>query len=472
MQRGTRPKRDALKVILTHENSDFDALAAQLAASKLYPDAVPVLSRRLNREVRAFVTTYGEQLPYVSADELPRRHVTEAIIVDAQSASSIKGMDDTTTLTIIDHHPMHGKPKPQASYTIAEIGATTCLLVEKLRELRVSLTPLESTLLLLGIYEDTGSLSYPGTTARDLRCAAWLLEQEANLNVVASFLRHPLDGRYQAVYARLAESAEWRHLQEQDILIAVAHLEEYLDDLSTLAHKLDDVFDPDASFMLFVFRDQIQLIARSSSRAIDVGQIARVFGGGGHSSAAAALIQDVSIEEVLSQLDSALEDHVQPPVTVREIMSFRVHTLHPDMSLSRAETLMRRYGHEGFPVVEDGQLLGVLTRREIDRALHHGLGEANVRAYMHTGDVAVSPSDSVAIVQQIMTDHGVGQVPVVQEGRILGIVTRTDLIKLWTGNPRTARDRTAGSSAEHADRGARHGQQNGLFALRGRWFCT
>jgi len=428
-----------LKVILTHENTDFDALAAQLAASKLYPEAIPVLSRRLNREVRAFVSSYGDQLPFVSPDELPRRRVTEAIIVDAQSVSSIKGMGDRTALTIIDHHPMHGEPKPRASYTIDQVGAITSLLVEKLRELCVSLTPLEATLLLLGIHEDTGSLSYPTTTARDVRCVAWLLEQEANLDLVGAFLRHPLDGRYQEVYGQLVERAEWRYLQEQAILIAVADLDKYLDELSTLAHKLDDVFDPDASFLLFVFKDQIQLIARGSSRAIDVGEIARVFGGGGHSSAAAALIQDADLKQVRERLDAALEEHVKPPVTVREIMSFGVHTLHPDMPLSKAETLMRRYGHEGFPVVEDGQLRGVLTRREIDRALHHGLGEATVRLYMHTGDMAVSPSDSVAMVQQVMTDHGVGQVPVVENGHVLGIVARTDLISLWSGHPRPPR---------------------------------
>ena len=428
-----------MKVILTHENTDFDAFAAQLAASKLYPDAVPVLPRRLNREVRAFVDAYGDQLPYVAADELRRKRITEAIIVDAQSVSPIKGMDEKTAITVIDHHRLHGEPRPNVQYTIDEIGATTCLLVEKLRDLRTSLTPLETTLLLLGIYEDTGSLSYPTTTPRDLRCAAWLLEQEANLDVVANFLRHPLDERYQAVYRQLVENVQWLYLQEQAIVIAHAHLDEYLDELSTLAHKLGDVFDPDATFLLFAFKDQIQLIARSSSRALDVGEIARVFGGGGHSSAAAALIQGWTLDELQEQLDAALEKHTKPPVTVREIMSFGVHTLQPGMSLREAEILMRRYGHEGFPVVEDGQLLGVLTRREIDRALHHGLVEATVRSYMHTGKMAVSPSDSVSTVQQVMTDHDVGQVPVVEDGRILGIVTRTDLIKLWTTHTRPSR---------------------------------
>ena len=428
-----------MKVILTHENTDFDALAAQLAASRLYPDATPVLARRLNRDVQGFVDAYREQLPFVLADDLPRQRVTEAIIVDAQAVPFIKGMGARTRLTIIDHHPLRSDPQPGVSYTIDELGATTSLLVEKLRELRISLTPLEGTLMLLGIYEDTGSLSYTTTTPRDLRSAAWLLEQGANLDAAADFLRHPLDEPSRAVYGELLANTEWHSMHDEAILIATAQMSEYLEELSVLAHMVDDVFDADASFLLFGYENQVQLIARSSSKAVDVGEIARAFGGGGHGAAAAALIQDADLGEVRERLISLLPETVKPPVTVREIMSFGVHTLRPEMSLSEAEALMKRYGHEGFPVVEDGQLVGVLTRREIDRALHHRLEDAAVRAYMHTGDVSVAPSDSVATVQRIMTEQGLGQVPVVEEGRVLGIVTRTDLVKLWGDGPRRSR---------------------------------
>jgi len=430
-----------LKVILTHESTDFDALAAQLAASRLFPGAIPLLARRLNREVRDFVALYGDQLPFVSRDKLPRRRITEAIIVDTQSAPRVKGMGARTRVRVIDHHPLRGEPKPNTSYSIHEVGAVTSVLVEQLGEHRVSLTPLEATLLLLGIYEDTGSLSYAGTTARDLRSAGWLLEQEASLAVVNDFLRRPLDEPSQIVYSRLVEHIEWHRLHDQAILIATAHLDEYLEELSTLAHKLNEAFDPDASFLLFVFEDRIQLIARSSTRAIDVGEIARTFGGGGHSAAAAAHIRGEDLRDVRERLIACLGEHVKPPVTVRQIMSFGVHTLHPDMLLSKAEVLARRYGHEGFPVVEDGKLVGVLTRGEIDRALHHGLDKATVRSYMHKGDMSVSTTDSVSAVQQIMTKHGVGQVPVVENGRLLGIVTRTDLIKLWTAHTRPSRRR-------------------------------
>jgi len=425
-----------VKVILTHENADFDSLAAQLAAAKLYTGAIPVLSRRLNRELQDFLAMYGDQLPFLAADQLPRRRITEAIVVDAQSVPPVRGMNATTPITVIDHHPLRGDPKPGTTYKIEESGATTSLLVGQLRELRISLTPVEATLMLLGIYEDTGSLSYSGTTPRDLRSAAWLLEVGANLGIARDILRRPLDEHYQPVYSQLVENVEWHNRHGQAILISTAYLEQYLDELSTLAHKLDDVFEPAASFLLFVFKKQIQLIARSSSAAVDVSEVARIFGGGGHSAAAAALIQDANVADVRQKLVDALGQYVKPPVSVQQIMSYGVHTLRPGMTLSEAEVYVRRYGHEGFPVVdaERGQLVGVLTRREIDRAMQHHLGSSTVRSYMHTGDMAVSPSDSVTKVQRIMTAHDVGQVPVVENGRVLGIVTRTDLIKLWSAH--------------------------------------
>lgn len=428
-----------MKVILTHENADFDSLAAQLAASKLYRGAIPLLSRRLNSDVMAFLQLYGEQLPYRPVEQLARRHVTDAIIVDAQSVPSVRGMDATTTYTIVDHHPLRGERRPGVGYLVEEVGATTTLLTEQLRERRTPLTPVEATLMLMGIYEDTGSLSYTSTTSRDLRSAAWLLESGASLSVSNDFLRRPLDERYQQVYGQLVDNVEWHNRHGQAILVAVAHLDDYLEELSTLAHKVDDVFDPDASFLLFVFKDQMQLIARSSSKAIDVGEIARVFGGGGHEAAAAAMVVGGNWEELKKRLVEELKHRVKPPVTVRQIMSYGVHSLSPEMSLAEAESYVRRYGHEGFPVVEDGQLVGVLTRREIDRAMQHELGSSTVRCYMHKGNVAVSPSDGVNRVQQIMTDHGVGQVPVVEDGKVLGIVTRTDLIKLWTSHSEPGR---------------------------------
>ncbi|MFQ5813159.1 MAG: CBS domain-containing protein, partial [Anaerolineae bacterium] len=126
-------------------------------------------------------------------------------------------------------------------------------------------------------------------------------------------------------------------------------------------------------------------------------------------------------------------------VTVGQIMSHGVHTLPPDTTVAEATEMMRRYGHEGFPVVEEGRIVGILTRGQIDRALQLGFDKAPVDLYMYKGEVSVSPDDSVQKLQDVMMEHSLGQVPVVEGGEIIGIVTRTDLIKLWSAPPQRPR---------------------------------
>jgi len=428
-----------MEAITTHENTDFDGLASMLGASKLYPRAVPVLPRRLNRNLRDFLTLYWDELPFVRPEDFRRQRIDKVILVDTQGAPPLRGLRPDAQISIIDHHPLDRELEKGMTYRGGDTGSTTTLLVQEITEARLPLSRVEATLLLLGIYEDTGSLTYPGTTPADVRCAAWLLEQGANLEVVNDFLHQPITEAQQALYQRLLEGAKFHDFQNRSVMIASAQAETYVEEISTLAHKLRDLYDPQALFLLVRMEDRIQLVARSSTDAIDVAEIARHFDGGGHSKAAAALIEGQDLAAVRERLLQLLAVHVKPTTIVREIMSFGAHTLSPQTTVAQAEEMMRRYGHEGFPVVDRGELVGVLTRREIDRALHHGLHQEPIESYMHKGKISVAPTDSVERLQQVMMEKGVGQVPVVEDGEIVGIVTRTDLIKLWSEPRRASR---------------------------------
>lgn len=428
-----------MEVITTHENADFDGLASMLGASKLYPRAVPVLPRRLNRNLRDFLTLYWDELPFVRPEDFRRQRIDKVILVDTQGVPPLRGLRLNAQINIIDHHPLDRELEKGMTYRGGDTGATTTLLVQEITEARLLLSRVEATLLLLGIYEDTGALTYPGTTPDDVRCAAWLLERGANLEVVSDFLHQPITEAQQALYQRLLEGAEFYDFRGRSVLIASAQAEAYVEEVSTLAYKLRDLYDPQALFLLACMEDRIQLVARSTTDAIDVAEIARHFDGGGHSKAAAALIEGQDLAAVRERLLQLLHAHVKPTTTVREIMSFGAHTLSPQTTVAQAEEMMRKYGHEGFPVVDRGELVGVLTRREIDRALHHGLHRDPIESYMHKGKIGVSPADSVERLQQVMMEGGVGQVPVVEDGEIVGIVTRTDLIKLWSEPQRASR---------------------------------
>jgi len=108
---------------------------------------------------------------------------------------TLKGITPKTTVSVIDHHETRQDLPEDWKIQTEKVGATTTMLVEQLLESKQSFSPLEATLLLLGIYEDTGSLSYVSTTVRDVRAAAHLLEKGANLRLAADFLNPALSDR-------------------------------------------------------------------------------------------------------------------------------------------------------------------------------------------------------------------------------------------------------------------------------------
>jgi tRNA nucleotidyltransferase (CCA-adding enzyme) len=425
-----------MEIILTHEQADFDALGSLLGAHLLLETAIPVLPRRMNRNVRAFLALYGAELPFVDPRDLPAEPVEKVLLVDTQSMVSVRGMTSETEIKVIDHHPVRESLPAEWSVTTHEIGATTTLFVEDLQEHNGPLNPIHATLLLLGIYEDTGSLTYTRTTARDLRAASFLLEQGASLNIASDFLNHPLSQAQQALYDHLRASAETHHIHGHTIVVTTGHAQHMDEELSSITHKLRDLLDPDAIFVLVTTRGGVQFIARSTSDHIDVAEIAVRFGGGGHERAAACLIRGRDLESVQAELLEALPQFVRPAVTVAQIMSRGPQVLRPDTPVEEAHRRMRLYGYEGYPVVDHGKVVGLITRRAVDRTISHKLNYP-VSRVMEVGNYTVAPDDSIEHVQRLVTETGWGQIPVVEPetGDIVGIVTRTDLLKNLTPEP-------------------------------------
>lgn len=433
----------SMLLILTHENADFDAVAAQMAAHRLYPQAVPLLSRRVNRNVRQFLALYWDSLPFMRAEEWQRQRVEKVILVDTQAVPGIRGLRQDTAVMLVDHHSPEGID-PAWETQVEPVGATTTLLVERLRDAGLTVSTAEATLLLLGIYEDTGSLTYGTTSARDARAAAWLLDQNADLATVRRFLDIPLSEAQQELYRRLQAGTEWLRVEGHAIALATTAAPPRFDDeISAVAHRMRDALNPDALFILVELPQHVQLVARSTTDGVDVSVVARALGGGGHGRAAAATIMDLPLAGAARRVRELLPNGVEPMVRVAAIMSRGVQTLPASTTVSQAVEQMQRFGHEGYPIVdpESGRLVGLLTRRAVDRALRHELGRLEVSQVMKSGHITVHPFDSVERVQQLMIEEDWGQIPVVappaEDGeengapeRLIGIVTRTDLLRL------------------------------------------
>jgi len=423
-----------MRIILTHENADFDALGSMLGASKLYPDATPILPRHIHRPVEEFLHLYKNALPFINQKEWSRGQgkIEQIILTDTDSYQSVRGTHADTPLHIIDHHPLERDLKPHEIWDGEVIGSASTLMVERIREGKINLTSLEATLLALGIYADTGMLTFGGTTPRDATAVAWLLDNGAVLDTIRKFLTLPLTDIQQSLFDKLLKSATHRNVQGHSVTVASVKLDDYIEGIASVTHRLIDIWDSSAIFTVVAMPKKTQLVARSRTDDIDVSLIAEHFSGGGHPRASAASIKDVTIDQIIKQIWTQLRDNIRPAVRIADLMSYGLQYLNADDMLSKKLSFIRRVGHEGYPVVKDNHIIGLLTRRDADRAAEHQLNSVRVQDVMIEGNITLTPDDSVSALEQLMVDSGWGQIPVVDDsGKPIGIVTRTDLIKHW-----------------------------------------
>lgn len=428
-----------MRIIISHDNTDFDGLAAMVAAKKLYPDAVMVFPGRLCRNVEDFMALHKDTISIRLAKDIPPEEVTSLILVDIRSARRLGPLQKLANrrdlpVHIYDHHP----PGERDFYGTLEVteylGAATTLLVELIKEAGIKLNALEATVLALGIYEDTGCLTFSTSTARDAAAIAFLLEHGANLKVIADFIERPMSEAQKALLNELIKSSKRYVFQGIEVLIATSSVDDYIGGLALLTHKLADLESVDVIVSIVEMEDRVHLVARSRVDQVSVCDLLETFGGGGHDKAASATVKDLTVEEALSRLLETLKTRIRPMTTAAQLMSAPVKTVSPDTSIAEAGKIMLRYGHTGFPVVgQDREIVGIISRRDVDKAMHHGLGHAPVKGYMSRRVVAISPDVPLPEIQRLLIEHQIGRLPVVEDGKLLGIVSRTDILRTLHG---------------------------------------
>ncbi|HNR14700.1 MAG TPA: CBS domain-containing protein [Thermodesulfobacteriota bacterium] len=424
-----------MDVITTHVNADFDAVASMLAAKKLYPEAKLAFPGSQEKGLRDF---FLQSTFYVLETERVRKidfdAVTRLILVDIRQADRIGKFKDLLKrpgleVHIYDHHSGSGNDIVGSLEVIKETGATTTILCQILQERNIPISADEATVMMMGIYEDTGSLTFSSTTVDDYLAAAFLLSQGANLNVVADMVSKELTAEQISLLHEMIHTAAVYRVNGTDVVIAKATSDTYVNDFAILVHKLRDIENINVLFVLAQMEDRIYLVARSRIDDIDVSKVTMEFGGGGHATAASATIKEGTLEDAEGKLRQAIQKHIRPTRTARQVMCFPVVTVRADESITAVGERIAQLQLSTLPVVQDTRMVGIVNRPIIDRALAHHLGELPVREYMITDFATVTPDTPLDKVQRIIIESNQGFIPVLEEGRLAGVITRTDILR-------------------------------------------
>ncbi|MDY0398440.1 MAG: CBS domain-containing protein [Desulfuromonas thiophila] len=435
-----------MDILTTHVNADFDCLGSLVAAQLLYPQAVTVFAGACEPAVQDYLRRHNDcGLRLKRWREIDPAAVRRLILVDVNSTERIGPLaallqQPQVRLHLYDHHPPEANLPTAERARVERVGATVTLLSDELRQHQLTPSAEQATVMMLGLYEDTGNLLFPSTTTADYEAAAFLLDCGANLNQVADALNRELSALQVEVLHQLLQSLQLVSVAGVEISLAQAAVERYVGDLAVLAHKLRDMENLDALIIAVRLEDRVFLVGRSRLPGVDVGQVMGQFGGGGHPAAASATVRDLTLVQVMETLPQVLARLVRPNWTAAQLMTTPVRQVGAEQSLNEAAELLSRY-HINALVVCDGAggLVGLLTRQTVERAVHHGLASVAVAEYMSREFGQVTPQTPLEQVQQIIIDQRQRFVPVVESGRAVGVVTRTDLLRHLVARGRSLR---------------------------------
>lgn len=424
-----------MQIITTHKNTDFDALSSMIAANIIYPDAVPIIPRQVNPNVKSFLSLHKDLYEFSTVNDIDIDDVTSIIIVDTNSwgrLDQMKPIRDREDVEVIlwDHHMAGGDI--EADWKCHEdMGATVSLFVRKMREDNIALTPIQATVFLMGIYEDTGYLSFTTTRANDAESVAYLLRYSADLKFLPPFLQPVYSEQHKKILSKLLENVN--RLKINDFVISINQIEisGRVNALATVVATYRELVNVDAAFCIFIDkkRDNCIIIARGANDDLDVGSVMHAMGGGGHTGAGSAVLKSVNPDTIESMITGLIEGTHQTSVQVGDLMSFPVQTIPADMSMEDVSSFLKENNCTGAPVVEDGELVGVISIRDfhkkIKKKAHY---KSPVKAFMSRDVVSIEPDKSPLQAAKVMIKHDIGRMPVLDKKRsVIGIISRSDI---------------------------------------------
>jgi tRNA nucleotidyltransferase (CCA-adding enzyme) len=425
-------------IVTTHKGTDFDALASIVAANLLYPGIVTVLPGSLNPNVRAFLSIHKDLFGFSGSDDIDPDKVDKLTVVDINRWDRLDKLDGlkqnrNLEISLFDHHGSQGDI--DAAWRCQEkMGANITLMIRYLKARQIPITPVQASLFLAGLYEDTGNLTFLSTKAEDAHAAAYLLENGADLHIIDAFLSPAYGRKQKDVLFRMLHNSPRTLVDGYAVSIKRLRVNGYVSNLAVVLQMYRQILNVDAAFGVFELdANRCLVIGRSVAEGIDVAAIMRHLGGGGHSQAGSAMLKSAAPAAVEAWIRVLIGENHQTSVQIKDLMSSPVLTLTSETTMNQAGKTLRKKGYKGAPVLDNQKLVGILSRRDFAIIKKENQLQSPVKAFMSANIITVDPGASPGHAAHLMIKHDIGRLPVVEAGKVVGIFSRSDAVADFYG---------------------------------------
>jgi tRNA nucleotidyltransferase (CCA-adding enzyme) len=237
-----------VKAITTHLSADFDAFAAAVCSVRLFPDHQVLFPGSQEVAVRRFMEDTRFPFPELKLRQARRETFDHVVVTDTRNPARLGEVwqlieRDHCPITLVDHHVTEEDLLGAREVISRPVGATCTIVAQLMRERELPPSSEEASLLLMGIYEDTGGLSYRETTPTDLRIVAWLLEQGGSLEWVRRWVMKALQPDQLELLNRIVEGCEEILVRDTPVELSMVEVDRYHEEAAYVVHRWVETFE-------------------------------------------------------------------------------------------------------------------------------------------------------------------------------------------------------------------------------------
>jgi tRNA nucleotidyltransferase (CCA-adding enzyme) len=434
-----------MELIISHTNCDLDCFASMVAASYLFPNAKMAFMGSQERNVRRLVNDLNFSSKIMKERNVHLDEITTLILVDNRNKTRMgkvgEWLNSNPDVNILayDHHP-DSEFDVQTDYThINKTGACVSILVELLIKKGVQLTPEIASIFALGIYEDTGNFLFKGVTSIDFSATSYLMSVGASISFVNQYLKTDFTTEQLRLMNSLVQSAEKYSIYGIDLTIMQIETESYIEDISYIIQTIKRS-ENIPLLIAFTSYEKLSLIGRNDYEFLLLDHIMVNYGGGGHKFAAGATLEfpikekHKFIEQIKAEIFEYLQEQIRYYGIAEDIMTSPITTILETDTVSKAQKILLNNRFSTLVVEDkDKQLSGLITKKDISKAIHHNLNDKNVSFCMSSSIVTAQKDDSIVKVKRLMVENNVGRIPIVENGKAIGIITRSNILHSHLG---------------------------------------
>jgi tRNA nucleotidyltransferase (CCA-adding enzyme) len=229
----------------------------------------------------------------------------------------------------------------------------------------------------------------------------------------------------------LMASATKNIINGVEVVIAKTKSDRYIGDFAVLVQKFMEMENLNVIFALAQMENRVYLVARSRFPEVNVAEIAFEFDGGGHPQAASATIIGKTLIQIEEDLNTLLVSRINFERLAKDIMTAPAIHILPEATLKEAGDILTSYNINVLMVIDENtKLKGYISRPMVDRAVFLGLEERPVKEYMNVEFFHVSPETTLNEIQDLIINNKVRILPVLEDSKLLGVITRTDFLTI------------------------------------------